>query len=86
MNNVAVLDRGPKGYRLTDEVMMDLRLRMYEFDAKDLADITGLSTGCLYAIRRGKTKWPRGTTLFLLLDALQIDFYLVDRRTGRALR
>lgn len=37
-----------------------------------LANYTGLSTGCLYRIRSGKTKWPQWVTIETLMVALRI--------------
>ena len=43
---------------------------------EDLAKKLNLSYGCLYAIREGKTKWPRLKTLNLLLPELGLVFLL----------
>lgn len=85
MNKVTVLHT-KKGYLLPDDLFDDIRLRIYGWNIKDLAEEMEVSTGCVYAIRRGKTKWPRGTTLFALLKALDLAITVIDLKTGKALR
>lgn len=41
-------------------------------DMEMLANRTGLSKGCLQNIRRGKTAWPRWTTLETIMIPLKI--------------
>lgn len=85
MTNVIALRKTKQGYRLPEAVMNDLRLRMYNWNAQDLSEATGLSVGCIHSIKSGRTVWPRGKTLFLILDALDIDLLLVDAKTGKPL-
>lgn len=87
MTTVLTLTRPTEGrWTLPEDVMEDIRWRMHDFDAADIAALAGVSRSCIYAIRRGKTKWPRGTTLFPLLRALDIELVLVDRKTKQPLR
>lgn len=72
----------PKAYKIDEHVMNDLRLRMYDYDVQDMMDATGLSRGCIYNIRNGKTKWPRGATFFAVLRLLEIEMHLYDTRRG----
>ena len=74
------------GYSLPDDVMNDIRYRMHAYEVADLAELAGVSKGTIYSIRSGRTKWPRGTTLFPILDALGLDLVLVDRATGKPIR
>ena len=41
-------------------------------DMQMLSNRTGLSKGCLQNIRRGKTTWPRWTTLETIMIPLKI--------------
>lgn len=50
-----------------------LRLVRYELSKiilKDLAESLGLTYGCLWSIREGRTQWPRKKTLEKLLPML----------------
>ena len=69
--------------RVPEDVMNRIRRRMYLYDASDLADIAGVSARTIYAVRSGRSKWPRGTTLFPILEAIGFDLVLIDSRTGR---
>ena len=52
------------------QIMDTLRHALYTEDMDWLSIYTGRSTSCLYAIRRGKTKWPRPETIFVVARAL----------------
>jgi DNA-binding Xre family transcriptional regulator len=60
-----------------DAVMRELRSAMYGREVRLLAVRTGLSTACLYKIRNGTTKWPRGDTFFTLCNALGYEVALI---------
>lgn len=63
------------------EFMSDVRSALYEYsDMVMLANRTGLSEGTLYAIRSGRTQWPRWTTLQRLLTPLGLEITL--KRVG----
>jgi transcriptional regulator with XRE-family HTH domain len=85
MTNVIALRKTKQGYRLPEDVMNALRLKMYTWNAQDLAEVTGLSVACVNSIKSGRTIWPRGKTLFAILEALDIDLLLVDAKTGNPL-
>ena len=59
------------------EVMNLIRMEIYSVHTKTFAEACGVSTGCIYAIRRGKTKWPRGMTLFSILTELGYEIRVV---------
>ena len=70
---------------LRAEVMDEVRAALYEYgDMEELAGITGKSTGCLYAIRSGRTRWPRWDTLFQIMP--HIGLALTVRRIRNATR
>lgn len=84
-NVVTLRKRGDRSFTLDADVMNVLRLRMYEHDVADLCEHMGVSKSCVYAIRSGRTKWPRGKTLFALMDALRIEMRLYDNDNQRYL-
>lgn len=58
--------------------LMDvLRRDLYNQDLETLSIRIGVSTSCLYAIRSGRTKWPRHTTLLTLIHVLGYELWLV---------
>lgn len=77
--------RRPKAYQISDDVMNEIRLRLYEWSPKDAAEACGVSLGCIYAIRRGTTKWPRPHTFFAILELVDVEMRLYDRRQKRYL-
>lgn len=74
--NVVTLRRGTQKFVIPDEVMNQVRLRMYRYEPQELADYIGKSKSCVYALRSGRTKWPRGETLFALLEACGLELHL----------
>ena len=58
-----------------------LREELNKVILQDLADSLDLSYGCLYAIREGRTKWPRKKTLDVLLPALDLKMVLIDAKS-----
>lgn len=76
-SNVSKLNpKYTKGVTNPNQAMYKVRMEMYEHHISDLSDHTGISKGCLYAIRSGRTKWPRGNTFFTLIKALRLTMYL----------
>lgn len=58
--------------------LMDvLRRDLYNQDLEMLSVRIGVSVSCLYAIRSGRTKWPRHTTLLTLIHVLGYELWLV---------
>jgi DNA-binding phage protein len=49
-------------------------------DMIELAQEVGLSASTLFAIRSGRTKWPRHNTIFSLINALGLEMVLQKRR------
>lgn len=66
-------------------LMNIVRDRMHDWDVKALSIRSGLSTAALYALRSGRTRWPRDTSLRALLPLLGLELRLVDAITGRVL-
>lgn len=64
------------------EIMQEIRDHLNQKEPKVVAAYTGLSRSCIYALRNGKTKWPRGTTVDCVLDACGLKIMLVN--TGKA--
>ena len=85
MTRVVEFKRGPTTYQIDSAVMFDIRMRMHDWHPSDLAEEMGVSVGCVYAIRSGRTKWPRGHTFFALLKALDIELRLYAVKEQRYL-
>lgn len=68
-----------KNLRSAEEAMQVLRMEIYKWDHKKLAEAVGVSSSCIMAIRSGRTQWPRPKTFFGLLEALDLDMLLVKR-------
>lgn len=60
----------------SEQVMNTIRWEMYHHYPIDLAHGTGKSVACIYAIRSGRTAWPRGDTFFALIDYLGLRMRL----------
>jgi transcriptional regulator with XRE-family HTH domain len=86
MAKVVQLNASTRGYIASEQVMDDIRMRLYQYDKREVADACQLSIGTIYSIQSGRTKWPRPNTLFAILRFLQIEFRLYDTKTHRYLR
>jgi len=62
-----------------DDAMSVIRTEMYAWEIETMAEDVGVSQACLYAIRRGATKWPRQKTFFSLINYLDLTMMLVKR-------
>lgn len=54
-------------------LMHEVRSEMYKYEPWWLAGVTGVSLSTVYAIRSGRTKWPRWNTLLPLLRAMRME-------------
>jgi len=59
-----------------EALMNALRKDLYERDLYVLSRHVGVSESCLYAIRAGRTKWPRHATLLTLIHVLGYKLWL----------
>ena len=84
-DKVTPLRRKPKSYQIDEHVMNDIRLRLYYYDAKFIAEKTGLSLAAIYHTRSGRTKWPRSHTFFALIKFLDLEMHLYDVKAHRYL-
>jgi hypothetical protein len=78
-NVTQMVRRTYKGVRDADEAMAVVRNAMYGHELDILSTRVGVSQSCLYAIRAGRTKWPRHGTFFALIDALDLEMVLRHR-------
>lgn len=64
--------------RVTDRgaLMEVLRRDLYSWDLVALANRVGVSKSALYAIRSGRTRWPRQETLLTLVHVLGYELWL----------
>lgn len=68
-----------KGITSAEGAMDVVRRHMYGHDHKELASRCGVSVSCIFAIRSGRTKWPRATTFFMLLYVLDLELLVQPR-------
>jgi transcriptional regulator with XRE-family HTH domain len=61
-------------------VMNIIRMDVYKHHPSAIAKAIGVSTGTIYAIRSGRTKWPRHETIFALAKYLGYRFVLERTR------
>ena len=59
-----------------DSCMSVIRMKMYQYDIDELADDIGVTTSCLYAVRRGSTIWPRPKTFFGPINAMDMKLLI----------
>lgn len=78
-NVVAIPRRHYDGVRDADEAMSVVRSHMYGHDPELLAKRVGVSKSCIWAIRSGRTKWPRSGTFFALLIVLDLEMVIRPR-------
>ena len=70
-----------KGIKNAEDAMTVIRTAIYNHgDPEQLANYIGVSKSCIFAIRAGRTKWPRQTTFFALLNALDLEMVLRPRQ------
>ena len=65
--------------RDADSCMNVIRMSMYDHDIETIADAIGVTTSCLYSVRRGSTVWPRPKTFFGLINYLNLELTLTRR-------
>jgi len=67
-----VLKWKPKTFTSAEAMLDEVRdlIRADELNTKVIAVKTGVAPTTVYNILSGKTKWPRSTTLFPLLETL----------------
>lgn len=78
--NVTPLPTGGAWDKIADSqrAMYLVRRRMDAYEIARLSELTGLSKACLYAIRNGKTRWPRPHSIFTLLSVLGMEMYIKE--------
>ena len=70
----------PKIQTREDMMLIIQREIEHHGEPKLLAIRVGVSASCIYAIKNGKTKWPRYTTFASLMDVLPIRLELRSYR------
>lgn len=59
-----------------DKLMDQIRRDLYELDTEMIANRVGVGKSTIYSIRSGRTKWPRDTTLLVLIHVLGYSLWL----------
>lgn len=61
-----------------EAIMNEVRQALWDHgDMRLLSNYTGISLSCLLALRGGRTRWPRDTTMFTVCDALGLEMRMV---------
>lgn len=81
--NVIKMPSRYRGIKNAEDAMTVIRNAIYEHgDAELLANRIGVSVSCIFAIRAGRTKWPRSHTFFGLLAVLDLEM-IIRRREDK---
>jgi hypothetical protein len=78
-NVVKMVPRSYAGIKDAEAAMTVIRNAMYGHDVQMMAIRCGVSASCIFAIRSGRTKWPRSTTFFSLLYYLDLEMIIQPR-------
>lgn len=79
-SNVVQMVPQYRGIKDAEEAMTVLRNAIEQHDPVMIANRIGVNASCIYAIRCGRTKWPRHGTFFALIDVLGLEMTLRPRR------
>ena len=81
MTNVIRLPK-PRSYTSAESVIEEVRLQIFETHTahKEIAKRCAVSATTIHNLANGKTRWPRPTTLFPLLNALNLEMRLVPKK------
>lgn len=84
-SNVVVLPTPARKRSFTsaEELIEEVRTEIYRSGMKyrDIAEKVGVSKSTVYSLASGKTRWPRPTTLFPLLDSMKLELRLMKKRS-----
>lgn len=72
----------PRSFTAAEAMIEEVRTSIFgdQRQYRVLAEKTGVSASTIANLASGKTRWPRPTTLFPLLDTLGLDMQLVKRK------
>lgn len=59
-----------------DKPMDQIRKDLYDLNIERIANRVGVGKSTIYSIRSGRTKWPRDTTLLVLIHVLGYSLWL----------
>lgn len=85
MTNVVRLQAArPRTYTSAERLIEEVRTKIFEHGGtyKEIAASTGVSGSTISNLAQGKTRWPRPTTLFPLLNTLKLGMRLVRLENG----
>lgn len=78
--NVVQMPPRYRGIKNAEDAMTVIRNAIYDHgDPELLANRIGVSVSCIFAIRSGRTKWPRAHTFFGLLSVLELEMVIKRR-------
>ena len=78
---VVVPLRRPQSFTSPEALIEEVRQKIFQHGGhyKDIAAETKVSPSTIGNLATGKTRWPRPTTLFPLLDTLNLKLQLVPK-------
>ena len=62
------------------DAMQKLRYAMHGIPPRQIAEDIGVSVSTIYAVKSGRTKWPRPATFFGLVEYFGFELVLVKAR------
>lgn len=76
--------RGKRSFTSAESLIEQVRVQIFKSGRpyKDIAADTKVAQSTIANLASGKTRWPRPTTLFPMLEALNMELALVPRRKG----
>jgi transcriptional regulator with XRE-family HTH domain len=79
-SNIINLNR-PRVFTTSESLIEEVRQSIFDDKStyKDIAKRCSVSGSTIGNLAAGKTKWPRPTTLFPLLNALDLEMRIVKR-------
>lgn len=68
------------------DLLNPLRIELYNYSVREVAEELGVSAPTIYAFRSGRTLWPRYTTLEPMMKFLGYEIKLVKTNVRRLRR
>jgi transcriptional regulator with XRE-family HTH domain len=76
-------ERYKQSFTTAEKLIEEVRKEIFEDQStyKNIAQRTGVSPSTIGNLASGKTRWPRPTTLFPLLDSLNLEMKILKKGT-----
>ena len=85
MNNVVPLAQRKRSFTSAEKLIEEVRNQIFRDGRKykDVAADCKVSVSTIYNLASGKTRWPRPTTLFPVLQSMGLEMRLVKKGDPR---